>query len=88
MPLPGIKVGKPVKTYLVSAEGGSPQQLLPDDPEPQRDPNWSPDGDKMIFSGEPVDKEFSHPCARFELPTKVSTLPRSRGLYSPLVAGW
>ena len=33
--------------YLVSADGGSPQQLLPEDPEPQQDPDWSPDGDKI-----------------------------------------
>ena len=38
---------KPTKTYLVSADdGSSPQEPLPDDPEPQRDPKWSPDGDK------------------------------------------
>ena len=30
--------GKPEKIYLVSADGGSPQQLLPEDPEPQQDP--------------------------------------------------
>ena len=46
-------VGKPGKIYLVSADGGSPQQLLPEDPEPQQDPDWSPDGDKIIFGGVP-----------------------------------
>jgi Tol biopolymer transport system component len=76
-------VGKPVKTYLVSADGGSsPQQLLPDDPEPQRDPSWSPDGDKIIFSGEPVDKNSA--IRVLDLNThQISTLPGSRGLFSP-----
>src|SRR5262245_58617796 len=35
--------GKPAKTYLVSAEGGSPLQLTPEERREQ-DPGWSPDG--------------------------------------------
>ena len=45
--------GKPVKIYLVSADGGTPQRLLPEDHEPQWDPNWSPDGGKIEFSCAP-----------------------------------
>jgi Tol biopolymer transport system component len=37
---------KPSKIYEVSREGGSPQLLMPDNPDPQADPNWSPDGSK------------------------------------------
>ncbi len=39
--------GKQEKIYLVSADGGSPQQLLPGDSEPQQNPDWSPDGKKL-----------------------------------------
>ena len=75
-------VGKPVKTYLVSADGGSPQQALPEDPEPQRDPSWSPDGDKIIFCGAPSDNNSA--IRVLDLNTRqVSTLPGSRGLFSP-----
>ncbi len=74
--------GKPVKTYMVSADGGSPNQLLPDDPEPQRDPSWSPGGDKIIFSGEPSDNTSA--ILVLDLNThQLSALPGSRGLFSP-----
>jgi eukaryotic-like serine/threonine-protein kinase len=75
-------LGKPNKTYLVPADGGSPQEPLPGDPEPQRDPNWSPEGDKIIFSGQPSDKNSA--MRVLDLKTRqVSTLPGSRSLCSP-----
>ena len=74
--------GKRRKVYLVSADGGSPQQLLPEDPEPEIDPNWSPDGDKILFSGVPDDNNVA--IHVFDLNShQLSTLPGSRGLYSP-----
>jgi eukaryotic-like serine/threonine-protein kinase len=74
--------GKRRKIYLVSADGGSPQQLLPEDPEPQMDPNWSLDGDKILLSGVPDDNKET--IRVFDLNThQVSALPGSRGLYSP-----
>jgi eukaryotic-like serine/threonine-protein kinase len=77
-------LGKPGKTYLVSADGGSPQVPLPGDPEPQRYPNWSPDGDKIAFGGAPTDKNSA--IRVLDLNThQVSTLPGSRGL---LAAHW
>jgi Tol biopolymer transport system component len=70
--------GKPIKTYLVSAGGGSPEQLLPWDPEPQWDPNWSPSGDRIAFSGTPGD-----PTSRIRVVNlktrEISTLPDSQG---------
>jgi eukaryotic-like serine/threonine-protein kinase len=75
-------VGKPGRIYLVSAEGGSPQQLLPEDPEPKQDPDWSPDGDKIIFGSVPADNNSG--IRVLDLSThQVSTLPGSRGLFSP-----
>ena len=75
-------VGKPGRIYLVSADGGNPQQILPEDPEPKQDPDWSPHGDKIIFGSVPAD----HNSALRVLDLKnhqVSTLPGSRGLFSP-----
>jgi serine/threonine protein kinase len=74
-------VGKPVRIYLASADGGNPQQLLPGDPEPQWDPNWSPDGDKIQFSGAPGDTDSA--IRVLDLKThQVSTLPGSQGLFA------
>jgi eukaryotic-like serine/threonine-protein kinase len=74
--------GKPARTYLVSAEGGSPQELMPEDPQQYWDPNWSPDGAKIVFSG----SFFGAATAIRVLDMKthnVSTLPGSEGLYAP-----
>jgi Tol biopolymer transport system component len=78
--------GKPWKIYIVSAEGGSPQTLLPGDRN-EADPNWSPDGRSLIF-GRPPEymAEASAPKAihLFDLRTKqISTLPGSNELFSP-----
>jgi len=37
--------------FTVPQDGGTPQRLLPDEAANQTDPNWSPDGSKVIFSG-------------------------------------
>ena len=74
------------KTYLVSAEGGAPQPLLPGERE-EGDPNWSPDGTSLVFWSSPS----SHLAASvtptiniLDLRThKVSVVPGSEGLFSP-----
>jgi eukaryotic-like serine/threonine-protein kinase len=75
--------GKRRRIYLVSADGsGNPRQVLPEDPEPQMDPSWSPNGDKILLSGVPDDNNET--IRVLDLNThQVSTLPGSRGLYSP-----
>jgi len=73
--------GKRRKIYLVPADGGSPQQLLPEDLEPQQDPDWSPDGNKILLSGVPEDNNGG--IRVLDLNThQVATLPGSRGLYA------
>ena len=75
-------VGKPERIYVVSAEGGNPMQLLPEDPEPQRDPDWSQDGTKILFGGVTNDKNSA--IRVLDLKTHhISTLPGSGGLFSP-----
>jgi serine/threonine protein kinase/Tol biopolymer transport system component len=73
---------KPARIYQVSSDGGSPEELLPDDHTQQLDPNWSPDGTKIIFAGESNDPSSS--VRILDLADhKLSTLPASAGLYSP-----
>ena len=75
-------VGEPGRIYLVSALGGTPQQLLAEDPEPKQDPDWSPGGDKIVFGSVPADKDSA--VRVLDLNThRVSMLPGSRGLFSP-----
>jgi serine/threonine protein kinase/Tol biopolymer transport system component len=71
--------GKQVKSYLVSADGGTPQVLLPEVPQSQWNPNWSPDGDKIQFSGTPDDPDAVIHIV--DLKThQVSIVPGSKGL--------
>jgi len=74
--------GKQPHIYLVSADGGTPRELMPEDTQAQMDPNWSPDGNAVVFSGEAASQESA--IHIFDMKThKVSTLPDSKGLFSP-----
>ncbi len=76
-----LSAGNPAKAYLVSAEGGTPQELMSGDPETQWDPNWSPDGTKIVLGGAPPLSTAIHVL---DLKTRqVSTVPGSQGLFSP-----
>ena len=77
-----LSADKPARMYEVSPDGGSPRQLLPDDPHQQLDPNWSPDGSKIVFAGESNDPASA--IRILDLAThQVSDVPGSHGLYSP-----
>ncbi len=76
-------VNQSSKAYIVPSLGGSAEPILPDDKGVQTDPNWSPDGSKIVFStggGFDVKSDIrvlnlaSH---------KVSILPGSVGKWSP-----
>ena len=55
---------------------------MPDDPHPQTDPNWSPDGTKIVFAGNSADATSA--VHILDLTTgQVSTLPGSQGFFSP-----
>jgi eukaryotic-like serine/threonine-protein kinase len=69
------------RIYLVSPEGGTPQELMPNVPRPQVDPNWSPDGSALMFSGGGLGPTAIH---IFNMSThQITTLPDSQGLFSP-----
>jgi serine/threonine protein kinase/dipeptidyl aminopeptidase/acylaminoacyl peptidase len=71
--------GKPFKIFLISAQGGSPEELLPENA-PELDPTWSPDGKRMAFGR----FDRSNDIQMVDLKTRqTSTLPGSQGLFSP-----
>jgi serine/threonine protein kinase/Tol biopolymer transport system component len=77
--------GKNLRTYLVSANGGEPQPLLPEESRNEDDPNWSNDGKSLILSrtalvGNPSDFDI----AIVDLASReVTPLPGSVGLFAP-----
>jgi Tol biopolymer transport system component len=67
--------------YVVSAEGGLPERLLPSRTN-IGDPSWSPDGNSVLFARMEESNEKS--LYILDLRTsRVSTVPGSDGLYSP-----
>ena len=72
------------KIYLVSAEGGIPQRLLPDDTAMEGDPNWSPDGRKVIFGDAGGGLQEKEELRTLDLSShEVTVLPGSANLWSP-----
>ena len=78
--------GKPWQLYIVSAQGGSPQQLIPDQRD-QADPTWSPDGNSLAFGGQAVSEKDAarvNAIRLLDLRTRsVTVVPGSGGLWSP-----
>lgn len=76
-----------LKAFIVSADGGTPREVLRVDARDIADVNWSPDGNALIFSRSPVwgsadPKDFV--LEHLDLNSgKVSDLPGSAGLYAP-----
>jgi Tol biopolymer transport system component/DNA-binding winged helix-turn-helix (wHTH) protein len=78
----GTSPGKSWKIYLVSAEGNTPQQLIPGEHNNEVDLNWSPDGKSIIFGGLEGPKGA---IFKVDIRThQVSTLPGSKGLFYPV----
>lgn len=84
--LMGQQPGKPWKVYTMDADGGHLQEVLNED-RSEADPDWSPDGKKLVFGRLPdLMAEASQPKAIYlvDLATKAMTkLDGSDGLFSP-----
>ena len=79
------QAGKPVKTFFVSAQGGQPVEMLPEQ-EFEADAHWSPDGKKIVFGRIPFMPGSSKSIAISILDPatkQVSMVPGSDGLYAP-----
>ena len=72
------------QVYLVSVGGGNPQQMTTDERD-HGDPDWSPDGNSLIFGGEPhQESDDASSIHILDLRTHtISTVPGSEGLFSP-----
>ena len=76
--------GKRWQIYVVSAGGGNPQQMTTDERN-HGDPDWSPDGNSLIFGGLPFfENDNASAIYILDLRThRVSTVPGSQGLFTP-----
>jgi eukaryotic-like serine/threonine-protein kinase len=74
--------GRPSRIYVISKDGGTARELLPEDDHPQGDPSWSPDGTAVAFGG--LYGSAGRGIRILDLRThQVSTLPDSQQLFSP-----
>jgi len=83
---PGGIPGAALEVFLVSADGGNPQELLPEDKRTEDDPTWSADGNSLVFShpatGSGNTADFA--ILQVDLRThQVSTVPGSAGMFAP-----
>ncbi len=79
-----IQPGRPWKTFLISAQGGAPQEMLAET-RGQLDATWSPDGKKIAFGRHSnVDPTEALALYIVDLATHhVSSVPGSEKLFSP-----
>jgi TolB protein len=74
---------KGMHSYLISAEGGTPQQLIPGDHH-YATPGWSPDGNRLVVA-DWAREENQRQVHIWDLRTKqLTTIPDSRGLHFPI----
>ncbi|HEV2245064.1 MAG TPA: hypothetical protein VGW37_00295, partial [Terriglobia bacterium] len=83
----GLKPGESAKIYIVPADGGEPERVLPQDSAEEYDPVWSPDGNRLVFSKNPFVEVHSPQERDLEVANlktlQVTPVPGSEGLYSP-----
>jgi Tol biopolymer transport system component len=76
-------VGKPWKIFLISAQGGAPEELLPENVS-EIDATWSPDGTQVAFGRLSSMSTAANVIQVVDLKTRhVSKLAGSEGLFSP-----
>ena len=73
------QLGKPSEAVVISSEGGMAEELDPGETSDDDDPNWSPDGTRIVFSaGSRADIRIVDVQTR-----QVSQVPGSAGKFSP-----
>jgi len=84
-----ITLGQPNKVFVVSINGGTPEELLPGDKHAQDDPGWSPDGKTLLLQQYPEvigpgSSPSDYSIQKVDVQThSVSKLPGSDGLFAP-----
>ena len=80
----GTEQGKPWKIFLISPQGGTPQELFSQDRQ-EADATWSPDGKQIAFGRPSYGMDLGElEIQIFDLTThQASIVPGSRGLFSP-----
>ena len=79
--LQGVKAGRPLKIWLISAQGGVGKEMLAENLN-QVDPGWSPNSKQIVFGRAPTEKDGT--IQLVDLNSKqVSIIPGSQGLFSP-----
>jgi eukaryotic-like serine/threonine-protein kinase len=75
--------GERSRIYVVSSDGGAPQELIPADRGIQSDGTWSPDSSVLAFGGGGF-SDSSSSIRLLNIKTRqITAVPESRGLYSP-----
>ena len=78
----GVRKGTVDEIYTVPADGGTPQPLAPGNAVARREPNWSPNGDRILF--EEVAPNAPPVLRLLDLQShRVSSIPGSVGYTSP-----
>jgi len=82
----GAKPGQPWGIYVVSADGGTPQPVVPQEPN-RMDPDWLPDGNSLICGDVLATPAAITGIHLLDLRAhQVSMLPGSEGLWGPRVS--
>lgn len=77
-----VEPGKVWKIKVISANGGAPEEALPEDPSAEIDPSWSPDGSSIVFGRSRFGG--TNGIQRADLKTHlILTLPNSEGFFGP-----
>jgi eukaryotic-like serine/threonine-protein kinase len=77
------QVGHPWSQFLISAQGGTPEALLPET-QYQADAQWFPDGKEIIYGRNPLAGAENLGIRILDLDSKrVSLVPGSESLFSP-----
>ncbi len=85
----GHMAGQPQKAYIVSADGGTSQELLPNMKNDQEDdPGWSPDGKTLILAQYPQqisnNNALDYSIVRVDAQSReVTKLPGTSGMFAP-----
>jgi Tol biopolymer transport system component/predicted Ser/Thr protein kinase len=79
----GSEPGKPRKAFVISAQGGTSEELMPGKTM-ESDPSWSPDGSRIVFSSGLPQASQDADIRIMDVRTRqISALPESHGMFSP-----